>query len=106
MLIKLATQANKFLHSFDRFIHNFFVGTYELNGNLAFSIKLKDGKLYRIVKSSEPKELKPESKNKLFYADGTDRQMEFVFDRKRDAAKIFLIADGINLELKKAGQTG
>lgn len=80
---------------------NRFVGTYEVNGNFAFSIEAKDGKLYRIVKNGEPKELKPESKTKLFYADGIDRQIELVFDRKQTVRRVFFIADGINLELKK-----
>lgn len=77
-----------------------FVGIYELNGNFAFSIELKDGKLYRVVKNGEPKELKPESKSKLFYTN-VDRQIELVFDRKNRIKKVFFIADGINLELKK-----
>lgn len=77
-----------------------FVGTYELNGNFAFSIEERKGKLYRIAASGEPKELKPESKTKLFYAD-VDRQIELVFDKKRRLKQVFFIADGINLELKK-----
>jgi hypothetical protein len=81
---------------------NKFVGTYELNGNFAFSIEARDGKLYRIVKNGEPKELKPESKTKLFYADGIDRQIELILDQKKTIAQVFFIADGIKLELKKA----
>ena len=82
---------------------NKFVGTYELNGNFAFAVELREGgKLFRITRSGDPKELKPESKNKLFYADGTDRQIELVFDRKQSVKQVFFIADGINLELKKA----
>ena len=81
---------------------NKFVGAYELNGNFAFTVELREGgKLYRITKSGDPKELKPESKTKLFYADGTDRQIEIVFDRKQSVKQVFFIADGINLELKK-----
>lgn len=80
---------------------NRFVGTYELNDNFAFSIEARGGKLYRVTKSGEPKELKPESKTKLFYADGTDRQIEIVFDRRQSVGRVFFIADGINLELKK-----
>jgi len=77
-----------------------FVGTYKLNGNFAFAIERRDGKLYRVTKGGEPKELKPESKTRLFYAD-FDRQIELVFDRKQMVKKVFFIADGINLELKK-----
>jgi len=78
-----------------------FVGEYQLNGNFAFSIELKDGKLFRAAKSGEPKELKAESASKLFYADGTDRQIELIFDRQGAVKQVFFIADGINLELKK-----
>jgi CubicO group peptidase (beta-lactamase class C family) len=78
-----------------------FVGTYEVNGNFAFSIEKRDGKLYRVTKSGEPKELKPESKNKLFYNDGSDRQIELVFEQQT-LKQVFFIADGIKLELKKA----
>lgn len=80
---------------------NKFTGTYEVNGNFAFAIENRDGKLYRVTKSGDPKELKPESKTKLFYAD-VDRQIEFVFDRKQAITQVFFIADGIKLELKKA----
>lgn len=79
---------------------NQFVGTYEVNGNFAFSIENRNGKLYRVTKSGEPKELKPESKNKLFYGDGSDRQIEFFFD-KQSLKQVVFIADGIKLELKK-----
>ena len=79
---------------------NQFVGTYEVNGNFAFSIENRNGKLYRVAKSGEPKELKPESKNKLFYDDGSDRQIEFVFDQQT-LKQVFFIADGIKLVLKK-----
>lgn len=80
---------------------NRFVGTYELNGNFAFAVEARGGKLYRVTKSGEPKELKPESKTKLFYADGTDRQLELILDRKQSVKQVFFITDGIKLELKK-----
>jgi CubicO group peptidase (beta-lactamase class C family) len=79
-----------------------FVGTYELNSNFAFAVENRDGKLYRVVKNGEPKQLKPESKTKLFYGDDVDRQIELVFDRKGTVKQVFFIADGINLELQKA----
>jgi len=80
---------------------NKFVGNYELNGNFAFAVENRDGKLYRVVKNGDAKELKAESKTKLFYGDGTDRQIELVFD-KQTIKQVFFIADGIKLELKKA----
>jgi CubicO group peptidase (beta-lactamase class C family) len=52
------------------------VGDYELNGNFAFAVEARDGKLYRVTKSGEPKELKPESKAKLFYADGINLELK------------------------------
>lgn len=77
-----------------------FVGTYELNGNFAFAVERRGDKLYRVTKSGDAKELKAESKTKLFYSDGTDRQIALVF-QKRFVKQVFFIADGINLELKK-----
>lgn len=78
-----------------------FVGEYEANGNFAFAIENRNGKLYRVIKSGDAKELKPESKNRLFYGDGSDRQIEFVFDRKQAVERVFFISDGLKLELKK-----
>lgn len=79
---------------------NRFVGTYQAASGASFSIEIRDGKLFRIVPNGEPKELKAESKTRLFYTD-VDRQVEFVFDRKRQVKQVFFIADGIKLELKK-----
>lgn len=77
---------------------NNFVGTYETNGR-SFRIENRNGKLYRVVEGGEPKELKPESKTKLFYED-SDRQVEFVF--KNNAVKqVFFISEGLKLELRK-----
>lgn len=80
---------------------NKFVGTYELNGNFAFAVENRDGKLYRVTKNGDAKELKAESKTRLFYGDGSDRQLELIFD-KQMVRQVFFIADGIKLELKKA----
>ncbi|HKY06106.1 MAG TPA: serine hydrolase domain-containing protein [Blastocatellia bacterium] len=79
-----------------------FVGEYELNGNFAFAIEDRNGKLYRVIKSGDARELKPESKNMLFYGDGSDRQIEFVFDPKQAVERVFFISDGLKLELKKS----
>jgi CubicO group peptidase (beta-lactamase class C family) len=77
-----------------------FAGTYQAASGASFSIEIRDGKILRIVPNGEPKELKAESKTKLFYTD-VDRQIEFVFDRQRQVKQVFFIADGIKLELKK-----
>jgi CubicO group peptidase (beta-lactamase class C family) len=79
---------------------NRFAGTYQAANGSSFSIENRSGKLYRIVAGGEPKELKPESKTKLFYADGTDRQIEFVFE-KGNVKQVSFIADGLKIELKK-----
>jgi CubicO group peptidase (beta-lactamase class C family) len=78
-----------------------FVGTYEANGNFAFAIENRSGKLYRVIKSGDAQELKPESKSRLFYDDGSDRQIEFVFDRKQAVEQVFFISEGLKTELKK-----
>lgn len=79
---------------------NKFVGTYEVNGNFAFAIENRNDKLYRVTKAGDPKELKAESKTKLFYSDASDRQIELVFD-KQEIKQVFFISDGLKLELKK-----
>lgn len=78
-----------------------FVGTYEANGNFAFNIEKRDGKLYRVSKGGDAKELKPESESRLFYDDGSDRQVEFVLDQRRAVGRVFFISEGLKLELKK-----
>ena len=77
---------------------NNFVGTYEANGR-SFNIENRNGKLYRVIEGGEPKELKPESKTKLFYED-SDRQIEFVFN-KGLVKQVFFISEGLKLELRK-----
>jgi hypothetical protein len=80
---------------------NKFVGTYEANGNFAFSIENRGGKLFRVTQSGDARELKTESKTKLFYDDGSDRQVELVFDRGI-LKQVFFISEGLKTELKKA----
>jgi CubicO group peptidase (beta-lactamase class C family) len=77
---------------------NNFVGTYEANGR-SFDIENRGGRLYRVVEGGEPKELKPESKTKLFYED-SDRQIEFVFNGGA-VKQAFFISEGLKLELRK-----
>lgn len=76
-----------------------FVGTYEAKGR-SFSIESKDGKLFRVQGAGSPVEIKAESASKLFYTDGSDRQIEFIYGKK-GLSQVFFIADGIKLELKK-----
>ena len=76
-----------------------FAGTYEANRN-SFDIENRSGKLFRVVKNGEPKELKAESANELFYDDGSDRQIEFIFE-KNLIKQVFFVSEGIKIELKK-----
>jgi len=53
-----------------------YVGAY--TGNPTIELIRKEHKLYRRVNGGEDIELIPESDKKFYYADGTDRQVEFV----------------------------
>lgn len=79
---------------------NKFVGTYQAANGSSFSIENRNGKLFRVVGNGEPKELKAESPSKLFYDDESDRQIEFVFD-KRGVKVVRFISQGLVTELKK-----
>lgn len=48
-------------------------------------------------------ELIPESVNKFFYSDGTDRQVEFEMGEKNAIKKTWFIGYGIKREIKKIG---
>ena len=79
---------------------NRFVGTYQAANGSSFSIENRNGKLFRVVSNGEPKELKAESPSKLFYDDESDRQIEFVFE-KRGVKAVRFISQGLVTELKK-----
>jgi CubicO group peptidase (beta-lactamase class C family) len=79
---------------------NRFVGVYEAANGSSFSLENRGGKLYRVIPNAEPKELKPESKTKLFYPDDSDRQLEFDFERQT-LKRVFFISNGLKTELKK-----
>jgi CubicO group peptidase (beta-lactamase class C family) len=76
-----------------------YVGKYSAFMTLVF-IK-KDGKLYRHRQGTPDIELKPESETKFFYADGTDRQIEFEVDAAGKVVKAWFINTGQKGELKK-----
>ena len=61
----------------------------------------KNGKLYRTRKGTKDIELIPESTTKFFYADGTDRQIEFGVDESGKVNKAWFINTGQKGELKK-----
>ena len=79
---------------------NRFVGTYQAANGSSFSIENRNEKLFRIVGNAEPRELKPESSNKLFYDDGSDRQIEFVFS-KAGQPQVRFISQGLITNLQK-----
>jgi CubicO group peptidase (beta-lactamase class C family) len=79
---------------------NRFTGVYAAANGSSFSIENRDGKLYRVIPNAEPRELKTESSTRLFYADDSDRQIEFDFN-KRATRRVFFISDGLKMELKK-----
>jgi CubicO group peptidase (beta-lactamase class C family) len=76
-----------------------YVGKYSAFMTLQF-IK-KDGKLYRHRDGTPDIELKPESNTKFFYADDSDRQIEFEVDKSGKVLKVWFINSGQRGEMKK-----
>jgi CubicO group peptidase (beta-lactamase class C family) len=76
-----------------------YVGKY--NAFLTVEVIKKDGKLYRHRDGTPDIELKPESETKLFYADDSDRQLEFEFDKAGKITKIWFVNNGQRGEMKK-----
>jgi CubicO group peptidase (beta-lactamase class C family) len=76
-----------------------YVGKYRAGLTLEF-IK-RDGKLFRYRKGTQDIELKPESATKFFYADGTDRQIEFETDTTGKVIRVWFINTGQKGEMKK-----
>ena len=77
-----------------------FVGKYQTSTSL-YEVVLKDGKLYRRIEDTKDIELKPESDRKFFYADGTDRQLNFEFNQDNSVRKVQLINNGVVEDIKK-----
>ena len=61
----------------------------------------KNGKLYRHRDGSDDVELKPESATRFFYADDSDRFIEFDIDKTGKLIKGWFIANGNKTEMKK-----
>jgi CubicO group peptidase (beta-lactamase class C family) len=61
----------------------------------------KDNKLYRRVKTGPEIELKPESNTRFFYADGSDRFIEFDTDKSGQPVKAWFLSGGDKIEMKK-----
>lgn len=75
-----------------------YVGKYEFNGSL-IELVIKNDKLYRRVNLTDI-ELKPESIHKFFFADGSDRQLEFIVDKNNTITTAKLISYGVPSVLK------
>jgi CubicO group peptidase (beta-lactamase class C family) len=81
----------------DTLILKRYLGKYQ--GTSLIDLIIDSGKLFR--KGNGTIELKPESATRFFYADGTDRQIEFVVDANGKPEKVWFIQNGIKTELKK-----
>lgn len=78
-----------------------FVGNYRGAINNKYEVVLNDGKLYRRIEGSKDIELKPESNRKFFYADGSDRQLNFELNKDNSFRTVQLIINGTIEEMKK-----
>ncbi len=76
-----------------------YVGKY--NAGLTLEVIKKDNKLYRHRDGSADIELKPESNTKFFYADDSNRQLEFELDAAGKVVKIWFINNEQRGEMKK-----
>ena len=77
-----------------------FIGKYKSINN-EISLERKGNKFFRVSSNGQSIELKPESATKFFYADGSDRQIEFELGTDKKNTKSWLIAFGVKTELKK-----
>lgn len=64
-------------------------------------IYIKNSKLYRRTPNADDLELIPESETKFYYADGSDRQFEFVLSKKGSVEYAWFIKDGIKYRRQK-----
>ena len=76
-----------------------YVGKY--SAGLTTQVIKKDGKLYRHRDGTPDIELKPESPTKFFYADESDRMLEFEVDASGKILKIWFYNSGQKGEMKK-----
>ena len=76
-------------------------GSDPLSNKIDIKIVHKEGKLFRIRSGSPEVELIPESKNKFFYADGSNRHLEFNLDAKNNIIEAFFINSGIKSNINK-----
>lgn len=81
-----------------------FIGTWigETNGvKSEMEIFYKDNELYRRALNAADVKLILESKTKFYYTDGSDKQIEFVFNKKGKVEYAWFIKDGIKYKREK-----
>lgn len=76
-----------------------YVGKY--TAFLTLVVIKKDGKLYRHRDGTPDIELKPESATKFFYADDSDRQLEFELNQSGQVVKTWFFNNGQKGEMKR-----
>jgi CubicO group peptidase (beta-lactamase class C family) len=77
-----------------------YTGQYEMSAGDKIEIIKIGGKLYRQKPGSQI-ELKPESKTKFFYGDGSDRQIEFKVDKSGNVEAAIFIYGGYTKKMKR-----
>ena len=78
---------------------NKFTGKYKTTNEI--TLERRGTKLFRVLPNGSSVELKPESANKFFYTDDSDRQIEFEMNANKKIIKAWLINLGIKTELIK-----
>ena len=76
-----------------------YIGNYMATNPI--EIIKKNNRLYRRVKTGPEIELKPESNTRFFYADGSDRFIEFETDKSGQPVKAWFLSGGDKIEMKK-----
>ena len=83
----------------DTAIFTKYLGKYIAAGPI--ELITKNGKLYRHRDGSPDIELKPESNTRFFYADKSDRFIEFEIDKAGRVIRAWFIGNGDKIEMKK-----
>ena len=76
-----------------------YVGKY--TGINTIELIKKGNKLFRHRYGTPDIELKPESNTRFFYADGSDRFIEFEVDKAGNMTRAWIIINASNIEMKK-----
>jgi len=76
-----------------------YTGNYK--GTNEFTLERKGNKLFRVLPNGSSIEVQPESTTKFFYSDGSDRQLEFTVNEKKEITEARLISYGIKTTATK-----